>query len=73
MSETFLILRRTDRDIITHVRILVFTESTLFYIYIFTQIEFSRQILKIYSNIKFHKIRPVEAEFVPGGQRDRQT
>jgi hypothetical protein len=34
------------------------------------QFEFSGQILKIHSNIKFHKIRPVEAEFVSCGQTD---
>ena len=29
--------------------------------------------MKIYSNIKFHKIRPVEAQFDPCGRTDRQT
>ena len=53
-----------------HTCLLVFTESTLFFIYILIKTEFSLQILKIYSNIKFHKIRPVEAECVPCGQTD---
>jgi len=64
----FFILRRIERGIIkiyigAHVKYPLFLPD-------FREFEFSRQILKIYSNIIFHKNRPVEAEF---SHEDRRT
>jgi len=37
------------------------------------KLEFSRQILEIYSNIKFHENPFSRSRFVPCGRTDRQT
>ena len=64
LSKTFLILRRSQRDII----ISVYWSSCQ----VLMKTEFSRQIFENYSNINFQKIRPVGAEmFHADGQADR--
>ena len=37
------------------------------------KLEFSRQIFKIYSNIKFHENLSCGSRFVPCGRTDKQT
>ena len=59
LSETFVILRRTERDIIK-----MYTGVRVKYRYscpILMKHEYSRQIFEKYSNINFMKIRPVRA------------
>jgi len=38
-------------------------QSTRYSCHIFMKLEFSRQVLETYSNISFHEILPVEAEW----------
>jgi hypothetical protein len=60
LSETSLILRRNERDMIKQC-IMVFTQSTLHSCPFVMKLEFSRQIFEKYS-FNFMKIRPVGAE-----------
>ena len=69
LSETFLILRRIQRDIIT-----MYIGLYVKYRYccqILMKLEFSRQIFEKYSNIKFHENPYSGNRVVPCGQTDR--
>jgi hypothetical protein len=59
LSETFLTLRRNERDLIKNV-----------YYSLCKELEFSRQILETYSNIKFHQIPSSGRRVVPYGRTD---
>ena len=65
LSEIFLILRRTERDVIMH----VIKSSCKVPVIKF---KFSRQNFEKYSNIKFHKNPFSGSRVVPCGRRDRQ-
>jgi hypothetical protein len=70
LSETFLILRRIERDMVKTVywsscKVLLFACPTL------TKLEFSRQIFEKYSNIKIHENRFNGSGVVPCGQTGR--
>jgi hypothetical protein len=60
LSETYLILRRTERDMITHV-----------YCSISIKLEFSRQIFEKYTSIKFHENPSSGSRVVACGQIDK--
>jgi hypothetical protein len=53
-SETFIILRRNERDVIKK-SILAFMNSARYFCQILMKLEFSRQIFEKLSNIKFHE------------------
>jgi hypothetical protein len=63
-SETFLILRRIQQDIITNLQ-----RSCQ----ILRKLQFSWQISEKYSNIKFHENQSSGSQVVPFGRTDRQT
>ena len=65
LSETFLVLRSTERDVITN----VYWSSCK----ILMTLEFSRQICEKYSNIKFHQNPSSGSRVVPRGRTDGQT
>jgi hypothetical protein len=66
MSETFLMMRRNEQEMIKKMYIGLHYSSQ-----ILKKVEFSRQIFEKYSN---KKIRPVGAElFHPNGRTDRRT
>jgi hypothetical protein len=71
-SETFFILRRTERDM-TKKCVLVFMSSTLYSGSILMKVEFSRQIVEKYSNIHFHENPSSGSRVFPCGRTDRQT
>jgi len=72
LSETFLNLKRNERDMIKK-SVLVSIESTLS-CPILMKLECSRQIFEISSNTKFHEICPVGAElFHSDGRTDMTT
>jgi hypothetical protein len=55
LSETFLILRRIQRDIATNAHKSFFMQSTLYSCQILNKLEFSRQIFEESSNINFYR------------------
>jgi hypothetical protein len=61
LSETFFILRRTERDMIK-MYIGLHVKYRCYSCRIVMKLEFSLQFFEKYSNIKFHEIRPVGAE-----------
>jgi hypothetical protein len=70
-SETFLIVRRNELDMIKmssglHVKVRYSCP-------ILKNFEFSRQFFEKYSNIKFHENPSSGSRVVPCGQKDRQT
>ena len=65
LSVTFLILRRTERDMIKH----VYWSSCKVLSSDLKKLEFSRQIFEKYSNINFMLIRPLGTEFFHAGRR----
>jgi len=77
LSETFLIVRRNERDIAIHVQ---YIDSSVKYCYcgqILMKLEICRHILEIYSNIKLHE-KTFRGSWVvtlgrTDGQTDRQT
>ena len=69
LSETFFILGRNERDIIIKY-ILVSCQVPIILVQFLTKFKFPQQIFEKYSNIKFTKICPVEAELF---HADRQT
>ena len=72
VSEIFLVLRTTERDMITSC-ILVFMSSASYSYQILKKYEFSRHIFEKISNVKFRKIRSSESRVVLCGQRDGRT
>jgi hypothetical protein len=75
-SETFLIPRKIERDMIKNI-FLVFMSTTRYPCQIFTKLEFSRQIFEKCSNIKFSENPFSGSRVVPcvetEGQTNRQT
>jgi hypothetical protein len=57
-SETFLLLRRIQRDAIINIHMSSYKVPC----HVLTKLEFARQIVEKSSKIKFHKIRPMGAE-----------
>jgi hypothetical protein len=71
LSETFLILRRIQRDVIINFH--RSSRKVPSFLPDFNKTEFLRQIFEKYPNI-FIKIRPLGAELFPaGGQTDRRS
>ena len=68
LSETFFILRRTERDTIINVCILVWMGSTRYSCQILVQLQFFRQIFEKYSYIKFHENPSSGSRVFPCGQ-----
>ena len=71
MSETFLILRRTERGIINGL-----SSSCKIFRYscqILMKFEFYREALEKYTNVKFHENPSSGSRVVPRGRTDRQT
>ena len=66
LSEIFLILRRIERDMTTHVHRSSCSE-------ILMKLEYSRQIFEKSSNAKFHENTPNGIRTVPCSRADRQT
>jgi hypothetical protein len=73
-SEIFLILRRTERDMIKSVN-WFFTQSTRhsYQILIITKFEFSRQNFEKFSCMKFHEKSSSGGRVVSCGRADEQT
>jgi len=70
-SETFLILRRIERDIIKmHIDLHIMYP---FFGPILTKLEFSRQIFEKYSNVKFHENPSGGSRVVSCGRTDKVT
>ena len=67
LSETFLILRRIQRDR----SIIDFMYSTHFSCQILVEREFSREILEKHSDIKYHENRSIGIRGFPCGRTDR--
>ena len=72
LSGTFLILRRSERQIWSYMYIDLHVKYPLFLSY-YMKLQFSQQIFKKYSNIKFHKNPSSGSRFVWRGWTDRQT
>jgi hypothetical protein len=70
-SETLLILRRFEREIIKNVYFLHVKYSL--FLFIFMRLEFSRQILEKYSNIRFNEYLSGGIRVVPRGRTDGRT
>jgi len=71
LSETFLILRRTEQDMIK-----MYIGLHVKYPYscpILMKLEFSQQIVRKYSNMKFIENQSIGSWVVPCGQTYRQT
>jgi len=75
LSGTFLVLRRTERDVIIYIYIyiLVFIYSNRHSCQILMKFEFSRQFLEKYSNTSFHENPFLGSRVVPCGQTDGRT
>jgi hypothetical protein len=71
LSETFLILRRNERDMIKKC-ILAFLYSIRYFCQILRKLEFPQQIFEKYSNIKFHEIPSNGSRVAPCGPTDRR-
>ena len=72
LSETFLILKRTERDIIKKY-ILIFMWSDCFYCQALMKLEFFRQIFEKCSNTNLHKNLTSGSRVALGGLSDRRT
>jgi hypothetical protein len=72
LSETFLILRREDRHMITNVYLSSY-KVPFFSCPILKKLSISRQIFEKYSNMTFHENPSNESRVVPCGRTDRQT
>jgi len=70
-SETFLIVRRTERDIMKK-RALVFMKSTGYSCSISTKLEFFLLFFEKFSNIKFYRNPPNGSRVVPREPKDRR-
>jgi len=71
LSETFLILRRNERDAFINVHISVAMLSSCYSCQVLIKLEFSRQIFEKYSNINFHENLSSRRRVVPCGRTDR--
>jgi len=71
LSETFLILRRNERDII--IKVYCSSSKVTVFCPILMELEFSRQIFMTCSNILFHENPSNESRIVPRRETDRQT
>jgi hypothetical protein len=71
LSETFLILRRTERGVIKNVYCL--HVKYRYSCQILMNLEVYRQIFEKFSNIKFHGNPPSGSRVVPCRRRDRRT
>ena len=65
----FIILRRNERNIINNVCTLSFMHSTRYCCPSLMKLEFSRQTLEYYSNIKFQENPSSGSRVVPRGQK----
>ena len=72
LSETFLIVRRTERDTIINVH-RSSCEGSVILVRFLMKLEFSRQIFEKSSNIKFHKYPSSGSRVVPCGRTDIHT
>jgi len=70
LSETFLILRRTEQDNIKKNKFVSLHIRYSFFCNILIKLECSRPILENYSGIKFHEKPFSENHVVPFGQKD---
>ena len=70
LCETFLVLKRIQRDVIISVRAYVFMRRTLYSCQILVKLEFSQQIFEKYSNIEFREKPSSGNGVVPCGQTD---
>jgi hypothetical protein len=70
LSETFLILRRTERDIAKNVCLHI---KYRYSCQIFMKLEFSRHVFEKYSNIKFRENPSSVNRIVQCGRTDRET
>jgi hypothetical protein len=71
-SRTYLILSRTERDVLKSVPP-VFMSSTRYSCHILMILEFSRQIFEKHSNTKFNEDASSGSRVVPCGRRDGRT
>ena len=69
LSETYLILRWTERDIVINIHVCVW--STRYCCHIVMTFEFSRQIFEKGPSMKFNKILLSGSRVVPSGRTDR--
>jgi len=69
-TETFLILRRTEKDMIKELT-LVFTLITQYSCLILIKLEFSRQMFKKFLNVTFHANSSSGRRLAPCRQTDR--
>ena len=72
LSETFLILRRIQRDIIINIRTSVFIWNSRYSCQILIKLELPRQIFENSLGIKFNDNPSSGSRFVPWGRTDRQ-
>jgi hypothetical protein len=71
LSETFLILRRIQRDMIINVN--TSNVKDLYSRHILTKLPFPQPIFEKYSNIKFHENPSIGSRVLPCGQTDVKT
>jgi hypothetical protein len=71
MSETFLILRINEQDIIINVR--MYSRKVPAIHVFFIKLEYFQQIFEKYAHTKFHENPSSGSRVVPCGQTDRQT
>ena len=69
LSETFLILRRIQRDIIVSV-LVPSCKVPVIMVYVLIRLEFSRHIFEKYPNIKLRENSSIGSRVVPCGQTD---
>jgi hypothetical protein len=72
MSETFLIIRRIERDVVINVLRPSCKVAWSLFLSDLNEVEFSRQVFEKYSNIKFHENHPLEPS-CSCGRTDGQT
>ena len=75
LSETFLIARGTERDMIkyTYIYIHIVLHKYCLFLLDFNELDFYRQIFEKYSNIKFHENPSIDIRFVSCGLKDWDT
>jgi hypothetical protein len=72
LSQTFLIVRRIQRDIIINVQ-KSSCKVPVILVRFLIKLKFSPQIFEIYSNIKFHENSSSGSRVVPCGRTDRHN
>jgi hypothetical protein len=72
LSETFLIPRRIQRDIIVNV-LLPSCKVPIILVYVLIRLEFSRHIFEKYRNIKLRENLSIGSRIVPCGQTDMMS